>query len=374
MSESSLRPTKLYVDLNAIASNISLIKKICPNCEIMAVVKANCYGLGAIPIVKKLSDEKLVTFFGVATLSEGLELRGFGNKDKILILGPLTKNELKIAIKNNLTPTIFSFESFINLTEVIKETKKSISFHLKIETGMGRLGVIKEELQNILNYLKKEKRLIIEGIFSNLSSADDLKSKKTEKQLKKFLEAVKMIRKDGLNPIYLHMANSAGLFFHPSVRLNLVRPGLSMYGLLPNEELKNENLKDVLKFETQICQIKTFRKGSEIGYGGRYITKRKEKIAVLPVGYADGLPRILSERGGYVLIKGKRAKMVGRISMDLCTIDVTDIECKVGDTVILWGNSFGEKITPWDWAKWSQTIPYEILCHIGRRVPRIYLN
>lgn len=369
-----LRPTVLKVDLRAIIDNLKFIKKTSGGKDIIAIVKAGCYGLGAVPISKAISHNKLARFFGIATLLEGEILREKDIKEDILVLGALTPEEMMRAVSFNITPSVYNLRSFFALKETSEKLSRKIRFHLKVDSGMGRLGFRKEELHAFIKEIRKAPFLEVEGVFSNLASADILKSKQTNSQINLFNEIVDYLSKEGINPPFLHLANSAGALFHPDSRLTLVRPGISMYGMLPSTQLETKGLKQALRFETEIVQIKDLPKGTPVGYGATYITKKREKIGVLPIGYADGLPRILSEKGGFVLIKGEKAPFVGRISMDLCTVSLEGIDAKEGDKVILWGKEKGNEISPWNWAELSETIPYEIISKISHRVRRDYIK
>lgn len=369
-----LRPTVLTVDLKALIENLKYIKKKAGGREIIAIVKAGCYGLGAIPISKEISKNKLARFFGIATLYEGEILREKGIKEDILVLGALTPSEMMRAVSFKITPSVYNLRSFFALKETSEKLSKRIPFHLKVDCGMGRLGFRKEELPSFIKEMNKAPLLEVEGVFSNLASADDLKSGQTKAQLNLFNDIIDLLSQNGIKPQFIHLANSAGALFHPETRCNLIRPGISMYGMLPSKNLDLGKLKQVLSFETEIIQLKEVPKGTPIGYGAKYTTKQKERIAILPIGYADGLPRILSEKGGFVLINGKKAPFVGRISMDLCAVSLKGIEAEEGDKVILWGKEKGVEITPWDWALLSETIPYEIISKISHRVRRDYIK
>jgi alanine racemase len=364
----------LTVDLKALIENLKYIKKKAEGREIIAIVKAGCYGLGAIPISKAISQNKLARFFGIATLYEGEILREKDIEEDILVLGALTPSEMMRAVSFKITPSVYNLRSFFALKETSEKLSKKISFHLKLDCGMGRLGFRKEELPSFIKEMKKARLLEVEGVFSNLASADDLKSSQTGLQLRLFNEMIEILSKNGINPEFIHLANSAGTLFHPQTRCNLVRPGISMYGMLPSRQLDTGKLKQVLRFETEIIQLKEVPKGTPLGYGATYTTSKREKIGILPIGYADGLPRILSEKGGYVLIKGKKAPFVGRISMDLCAVSLQGINAEEGDKVTLWGKENKIEITPWHWAELSETIPYEIISKISHRVRRDYKN
>jgi alanine racemase len=366
------RSTALKISLDAIAGNVKFLKRVSGNRPLLAVVKANSYGLGAVPVAKALSSEGLADYFGVATLYEGMALRNAGIREKILILGPLSPNEIGSALAFRLTPSVYSLSFLESLEKAASKGSAEIKVHIKVDSGMGRLGFRREFIPALVKRLSRCRRIVAEGLFSALASADILHSSQTARQLAEFNLIVDDLETAGIKPELVHLANSAGLMFHPETRLSMARPGLAMYGMLPSPELDKQKLKPVLRFETRIAQVKDLPKGSEIGYSATYKTKKRQRFALLPVGYADGLPRILSEEKGFVLIKGRKAPFRGRISMDLSLVSIDNVEAEEGDTVTLLGKDGALEISPWDWARMARTIPYEITCGLSPRVPRIY--
>lgn len=337
----------------------------------MAVVKANGYGLGATAISKSLSGGG-ADYFGVATLYEGIALRKAGIKKGILMLGPLDAGELESALGYGLTPSVYKITFLEALEETAFKSKAIFKAHIKVDTGMGRVGFGEEQIDELIKKLKVSKHIKIEGFFSTLASADHPGWDQSKRQISVFNSMLKKLEQAGIRPPLVHLANSAGLLFHPGARLTMVRSGIAMYGFLPDTELENPGLTPAVRFETKILQIKEYPKGSEIGYSATYKTKKREKLALLPIGYADGLPRIIGEKRGYVLIRGRKAPFRGRISMDLAMVSIEGIDAREGDPVTLWGKEGEEEITPWDWAKMAGTIPYEITSGISPRVPRLY--
>ena len=338
----------------------------------MSVVKANCYGLGATPISRALSEKGLAGHFGVATIYEGISLRDAGVSGDMLVLGPLADDEVFAAIENGLMPCLYRLSNIDAVERAALRLGVKGRVHIKIDSGMGRLGFRPEQVDGLIRKLSGCSNIVVEGVFSALASADHPEWDQTKRQVAVFMEIIEKLAAEGIRPKLVHIANSAGLLFHPDTRMGLVRPGLAMYGMVPARELDRDGLEPVLRFETNIEQIKILPPGSEVGYSATYVTKDEESFAVLPVGYADGLPRVLSEKGGYAIINGKKAPFRGRISMDLSLVSLEGIAAKEGDTVTLWGRDGGEEVTPWDWADMAGTIPYEVTCGISSRVPRIY--
>ncbi|MCX7831160.1 MAG: alanine racemase, partial [Acidobacteria bacterium] len=279
-----LRPTVLKIDLRTLIENLKYIKKTAEGREIIAIVKAGCYGLGAVPISKEISKNKLARFFGIATLLEGEILREKGIKEDILVLGALTPDEMERAVAFQITPSVYNLRSLIALKETSEKLSKKISFHLKVDCGMGRLGFRKEEIPSFIKEIKKAPLLEVEGFFSNLASADDFNSPQTKQQINLFNEMLDILSKEKIDPPFIHLANSAGALFHKETRMTLIRPGISMYGMLPSQDLATKGLKQVIAFETEIIQIKDLPKGTPVGYGATYTTKKREKIAILPIG------------------------------------------------------------------------------------------
>jgi alanine racemase len=372
MNSLPIRPTRLIISIDAICRNVSRLKQLSGGKPVMAVVKANCYGLGAVPISRALSSKGLADHFGVATIYEGISLRKAGIREEILVLGPLADEEIPAALENGLMPCLYRLPNVDAVERAAGKLRAKGRVHIKIDSGMGRLGFRSEQVDGLIRKLSCCNNIVVEGVFSALASADHPDWDQTKRQAAVFMEIVARLEAAGVRPRLVHLANSAGLLFHPETRMGLVRPGLAMYGMVPARELDRDGLEPVLRYETRIEQIKILPPGSEVGYSATYVTDKEEKLALLPVGYADGLPRILSEKGGAVIIKGKKAPFRGRISMDLSVVSLEGIDAREGDAVTLLGRDGGEEITPWDWAEMAGTIPYEITCGLSARVPRIY--
>jgi alanine racemase len=369
------RPTVCFVDLDALRWNFRQIRsRVGPQVKVLSMVKANGYGHGAPAISKALAAEGSDAF-GVATLEEAVELRQAGIRAPILVLAGAYPEQSDQFFDNALTPVIHALESLRELDAAVHSRRKTLNVHLKIDTGMGRLGLLATEFDSWLPKIKKLKALKIDGVFSHFSHAENVEGSYTQQQLKLFQTIVDRLRAEGISPSLVHLANSAATITLPAAYFDMVRPGLMLYGIYPSPAMGSQIcLQPVLSWKTRILQLKKVPAGSSISYGQTFITKRESFIATLPIGYADGYPRLLSNRGE-VLINGKRAPVVGRVCMDLTMIDVTDIgKTQQGDEVVLLGRQGDAEISADEMAVWAETISYEILTSIGARVPRIHYN
>jgi alanine racemase len=367
------RPTFCTTDLDALCWNFRQIKqKVGSKVKILSMVKANAYGHGAPAIASALSAQGSDAF-GVATLEEGVELRQAGIREPVMILAGAYVEQLDQFLTHHLTPVVHDIHNLKQLEAAVQRRGANLGVHLKIDTGMGRLGLLPAEMDSWLPFLKKLKRLKLEGVFSHFSHAESVKGDYTQRQLEIFQSVVARLRTEGISPPLVHLANSAATITLPSAYFDMVRPGLMLYGVYPSPEMAHQiSLKPVLSWKTRILQLKKVPAGTSISYGQTFIAKRESLIATLPIGYADGYPRLLSNRGE-VLVKGQRAPVAGRICMDLTMIDVTDIrEIHQGDEVVLLGRQGDAVISADEMAAWSNTISYEILTSISTRVPRIH--
>jgi alanine racemase len=366
------RPTVAEIDLNALAFNYRQIRKRTPKgAKLLAVVKADAYGHGAIPVSLKL--EKLgVEYLGVAIPEEGIELRKGGVNTPILVLGGIFGEDVDQIFRFNLTPVVFRKDSLKLLSKEAERRNKRVRVHLKVDTGMGRLGVPLAHWSAFLKEIRDFRKMEIEGILSHFSMTEE-EEDFTQQQWENFLGAVEMAREIGISCKYLHMASSAMLAASPSYSGNLVRPGIMLYGSYPSPMSQGLiELKPVMALKTRIHFLKSVPPGSRISYGGTFVTRRESLIATLPVGYADGYSRQLSNRGE-VLIRGKRAPVVGKVCMDFIMVDVTGIpDVSMGDEVVLMGSQGKEQVTAEEIADKIKSISYEIFCTVGKRIPRIY--
>ena len=364
------------INLAAIAHNVRELKRVAaPGAQFMAVVKADAYGHGAVQTARIALDNGTV-MLAVSRVSEGIVLREAGIECPVLVLGYVSPGEIALSLQNNLTHTVFNRRQAEILSDIARQTGSSAKVHVKIETGMGRLGF--EACNDVVNEVIAVARLDhleLEGIFTHFAMSDTADKDYTRKQLARFQDVLHELRRTGVEIPLKHAANSAAIIDMPNTHLNIVRAGIAMYGLYPSEEVDKSRvaLRPAMSFKTQVGHIKRVPAGYRVSYGCTYVTKEPTLIATIPVGYADGYSRLLSSRSE-VLIHGQRAPVVGRVCMDQCMIDIGHIDDPaVGDEVVLWGRQ-GEAILPVeDIAAKMGTINYELVCMVNVRVPRVYI-
>jgi len=364
----------------AIETNVRQLRsKLSKNCQFMAVVKADGYGHDA-ELVSLYAIKGGASQLGVATLNEGIKLRSSGVKKPILILGNLyTKRDLIICFKNDLMPTISSIRECLICNNIGKQFGLKFLLHLKVDTGMSRLGFEYSKFVQQFEKIKSFENISIEGIYSHLSSADEdnpLDPKSiTQLQRLKFNELLKQINLDRNNEIKIHFANSAGMLINKDFHFHMVRVGLSMYGYSPLDKIdKNLSLKPALFLKAKVAFIRTIDPGVGVSYGGKFVSHRKTNLAVLSIGYADGVPRNLSGKIN-VIHNDKLYPQVGSITMDQMMVDITgSSEIKVGSTMVLLGSDGDKTISPLEWSRKSNTIPWEILCSFKNRLPRVQID
>jgi len=373
---------RAWIEINgkAIETNVRQLRsKLSKNCQFMAVVKADGYGHDA-KLVSEYAIKGGASQLGVATLNEGIKLRSSGVKKPILILGNLyTKRDLNICFKNDLMPTISSIRECLICNNIGKYLGLKFSLHLKVDTGMSRLGFESNKFVQQFEKIKSFENISIEGIYSHLSSADEANALDpksiTQLQRLKFNEILKQINFDRNNEIKIHLANSAGMLINKDFHFHMVRVGLSMYGYSPLDKIdKNLSLKPALSLKVKVAFIRTIDKGVSVSYGGKFVSHRKTKLAVLSIGYADGVPRNLSGKINVIHNK-KFYALVGSITMDQMMVDITGSnEIKIGSTMVLLGSDGDKTISPLEWARKSNTIPWEILCSFKNRLPRVQVD
>lgn len=373
------RPTYAEIDLAALKHNYSLIRSSIPKqTEILAVVKADAYGHGFMEISRELENLG-VNAFGVAFLAEGIQLRKSGSDKPILLLGGVYPGQERKCIGYNLSTAVFSLEQAQALNLAAGKLFRKAQVHLKIDTGMGRLGIPCDDVPRLIAELKKLPNIALEGLISHFASADELDESGldyTRQQRERFAWALAGIRAAGFSPRYIHIANSAAALLLDIPDCNLIRPGITMYGAVPSSDFRGKlDLKPVMRLKSRIAMLKWVEPGTTISYARRFTAGRRTLIASVPVGYADGYPRSLTNRGE-VLVRGQRAKVAGTVCMDWIMLDVTGIEgVAVGDAVTLMGcDDGGNCIHAEEMAAWADTIPYAIFCGISKRVPRVYLK
>lgn len=370
-----MRATRVEIDLDAIAYNIQLIRKrVGMKVRIMAVVKADGYGHGSVEVAK-VALENGADYLAVAIPEEGVELRRAGIEAPILVFSLTPAGESKNIVAYNLTQAVCTKELAEALSARAQELNKVAKVHIKVDTGMGRIGIFPEDVVDFVTEVSKLKGIELEGIFTHFPDADGKDKSFTELQIGKFQQIIAELENIGIKIPIKHAANSAGILDFPSSLFNLVRPGITIYGLAPSKEIIHTmNLKPAMTFKTAVAYLKTVPLGSPISYGRTFITQKESRIATLAVGYADGYNRLLSNKGE-VIIRGKRAPVVGRVSMDMTMVDVSHIpEVQIDDEVVLFGKQGGDEISIDEIAYKCNTISYEIVVSIGKRVPRIYLR
>ena len=372
----NIRPVWAEVNLDNIINNIKEIKKNINGEEIIAVVKANAYGHGAVDVAPVLIENG-ADRLAVAMLSEALELREAGIKVPILILGYTDVAFSEMLINNDIEQTVYSLDYAKELSKKAEALGKVAKIHIAVDTGMGRIGFLPNEksVEEVVE-ISKLSNLRITGIFTHFSNADEQDKSYAHNQIEKFNFFINEIEKREVNLGLKHISNSASIIDIEDAHYNAIRPGIILYGYYPSDYINKDKLKlmPALSLKCQVIHVKELPKGEYIGYGRKFRTERDSVIATLPIGYADGYIRGLYEKA-HVIINGKLAPVVGKICMDQCMIDVTDVgPVKVGDEVVLLGEDNGVKNNADDMAKMLDTINYEILCMIGRRVPRIYIK
>lgn len=366
-SLSEIRPTWAEIDLDAFERNVASIASQLPRgTRLVAMLKANAYGHGAVELARRCTSEH-VAMIGVALVEEGVELRNAGIELPILVLGPLSEAQVRIALEHELTLGVPGPEELEVVARVARE--RDVAVHLKLDSGMGRMGVIESELSRVVELVRSAPRLHIDALYTHFANAGDVNDPFTDQQLAQFEKMRAALRDAGISAPMHHAANSAATARHITPG-DFARVGIALYGAEPLDA-NSPRLEPVMRWRTSIGRLKTLPTGHAIGYGMTFHTTRVSRIATLPVGYADGYRRALSNRGE-VLVRGRRAPVVGRVSMDLTTIDVTGIpDAQLGDEVVLLGAQGEDEITAEELARKLDTISYEVFCGVGVRVPRV---
>lgn len=360
------------IDLGAIRKNFHTLKEIAgKNTKMLCVVKANAYGHGMVEVARLLEKEG-TDLLGVANIGEGILLRQSGIKKPILIFENALPQNAHFILEHRLTATVCTIELAEALNKAALKARSAASVHIKIDTGMGRLGVWHEEALQFIKKLHELKGIFIEGIYTHFPVADIDKSF-TEKQIAIFINLIEKIYSFGVSIPLRHASNSMGMLSYRAPQLNLVRPGLAIYGMLPHPSLaKRISLKPALSVKTHVMFLKQIPKGRSISYGRTFISSKPMAIATLPIGYSDGYFRILSNRA-CVIIGGKLVPIVGRVTMDQIVVDVSKLKSvKIGDEAVVLGRRGQASVTADDLARWADTINYEVTCNLGNRLNRLY--
>jgi alanine racemase len=371
------RPTWAEISLSALKHNYLTIKQhLSARAQLMAVVKADAYGHGAIECARALESVG-ADWFGVALVEEGVELREAGITRPVFCLGGFWRGQAQDVIERDLTVAVFRLDQAEELDAKAREARRIVSFHLKVDTGMGRLGIRLDEVAEFARALEPFRHIKLDGVMTHFADADGDDPAYTETQIARYDKAVEILRELGFDPSWRHLANSAGIHAYPQSHGNLARAGATLYGLsrdVLSSRLEPFDLRPVMSLRSRVVMLKTVLAGTSLGYGRAGATERESRIATIPIGYADGLRRAHSNNGR-VLVHGHFAPIVGRVSMDLTIIDVTGIpEVEVGDEVILIGQQSGNRIAAEDLAQQAGTISYEIVTGVSARVPRVYAN
>ncbi len=370
-----MRPTRAEIDLSAVAANVALACRLAgPQAQVMAVVKAEAYGHGAVPVARAALDAG-ATWLGVATPEEAVPLRATGITSRILVLGPIAPEQAELVAAQDLDQCVSDPSQAEVLDRAARAHGRVLALHLKVDTGMGRVGLPPREARQAGEKIRSLTCVRLVGLMTHFAEAEAEDPAFAREQLARFAEAARSLAAAGFPRPIRHAANSAGLLFLPEARLDLVRPGIMLYGCHPRGRRRPPEplLQPALRFRTGITQIHDVARGESVSYGRTFVAQHHLRVATLPVGYADGCGRLLSNCG-YVLVRGRRVSIVGRVCMDMTMIDVTGVpDARVGDEVVLIGRQDTEEISADEVAEIQGTISYEVLCRIGPRVPRVYL-
>lgn len=366
-----------WIHLDRVEKNMDLLKKqLHDGTKFFAVIKTDGYGHGAIEIAKLLEPREDLFGFAVATVEEGIILRKNDVKKPILLLGPVFEEQQEELFDWELTPAVFTLETAKQLSAIAMKCGRTLPVHMKVDTGMSRIG-LQTSPEGIAEALEMGRLpgLSFEGIFTHMARADETDKTNARGQIASFKEFIHKLEENGMTFPYHHMANSAGIMELPEAEMELVRAGIAIYGIEPSKEVGRERIPlcPVMELKSRLSFIKDLEAGRTISYGGTYVLTEKTRIGTVPVGYGDGYPRSLSNKG-YVLIHGKKAPIRGRICMDQFMVDLTDIpEVKIGDEVTLLGKSEDSELTVEELGELSGRFPYEFVCDLGKRIPRVFL-
>lgn len=364
------------VNLDAIYDNlVKTRQKLDKETKLMAIIKADGYGHGAVPIAYTI--DSIVDTYGVANVEEAVELRKAGITKPILILGHTFPEDFEQVIQYDIIQTVYSLDMAKELSQAAVRLEKKAQIHIKLDTGMSRIGFKdNEEGLALIKEVSHLEGIEIDGIFTHFACADMTDKASANNQYERYLNFVKKLAESGIHPMVKHVSNSAAIIDLPDTYLNMVRSGISTYGLYPSEEVGKDNLKlqPAMELVSKVIHVKEVEPGTGIGYGSTYVAEKKIRVATIPLGYADGYPRALSNKG-YVLIHGKKAPIIGRICMDQFMVDITEIpETKEYDDVVLVGVDGNERITVEELAEMAYSFNYEFVCNISKRVPRVYIR
>lgn len=366
------------IKLDAVKNNVKNIRGLLKDgTRLLAVIKADAYGHGAVEVAKSLLFDGGADYFGVATYGEAEQLRRAGINTPVLILGAVFGDEYAELVKDNITLTVFDFDTAKKLSDTAKKLGKTAKIHIKIDTGMARIGFLPSEdaVEEIIKISKLD-GIEIEGMFSHFAKADEADKMPTRVQFEKFMFIKNELLKRGIKIPICHICNSAGIIDFPEYHLDMVRSGIITYGYYPSDFVNKDALKleSAMSFKSRVVHIKTVEAGTSVSYGGTFTAKEKMKIATVSAGYADGYNRLLSNKAD-VIINGVRCRVLGRVCMDQLMVDATHLKnINLGDEVILFGKSGNNKVTVEETAEIMGTINYEVMCGLSRRVPGVYIH
>ncbi|MGZ8752651.1 MAG: alanine racemase [Acidimicrobiia bacterium] len=369
------RPVWVEIDLDAVRANTRAIRDAASPAAVMAVVKADAYGHGAVPVSRAVLDAG-AEWIGVALAEEGIALRESGIDAPILVLSEPAPDAAAPVVAAGLTPVVYTLAGLEHLAKAVAQSarREPLPVHLKIDTGMHRVGCTPGDARAIVDAIAERSELVLGGTCTHLAVADEPDNPYTHEQLERFDVLLGDLTAAGVDVGLRHAANSAGLLAFPEANYDLVRTGITIYGIAPAVVLADRiPLRPALSFKARVSFVKTVPAGSRLSYGLRYQVARASRVATVPVGYADGVPRNLGHVGGEVLVGGRRVPIAGTVTMDQILLDVGDAPVEIGDEVVLIGRQGAASVTATDWADRLGTIPYEIVCGIGPRVPRRFL-
>jgi alanine racemase len=368
------RAAWVEIDLGAVRDNVAALAQLAQPSRVLAVVKADAYGHGAVPIARA-ALEAGAAWLGVALVEEGVELREAGIEAPILVLSEPAPEAAAAVVAHRLTPVVYTAEGIDALAKAVADlgTGEPLPVHLKVDTGMHRVGVAPEEAVALAARVDQRTELTLDGVCTHLAVADEPDDPYTAEQLERFEVVLSDLERAGLRPPLVHAANSAGLLAFPDARFDLVRVGIALYGIAPAPGLDGRvELRPALALKARVSHVKSLEAGARLSYGLRYRMARTGTVATVPIGYADGVPRNLAAVGGHVVVGGRRHPIAGTITMDQLMVDMGDAPVAVGDEVVLIGRQGEAEVTAQEWAERLGTIAYEIVCGIGPRAPRSY--
>jgi len=371
-----LRPAWAEVDLDAVRANTRALVELAKPAALLAVVKADGYGHGAEPVARAVLDAG-AAWLGVALVEEGMKLRNAGIDAPILLLSEPPHAAADAVVAHDLTPTVYTPVGIEALAKAVAAAgvPEPLRVHLKVDTGMHRVGCAAEHARELVDAIAAQPELELGGVCTHLAVADEPDNSYTAEQLDRFEALLRELDARGVRPPLVHAANSAGVLAHPRARYDLVRVGIALYGVPPAPELAGRlPLRPALSLRARVAYVKELLPGSRVSYGLRYEIARPARVATVPIGYADGVPRNLGIAGGEVLVRGRRARIAGTVTMDQLMVDAGDTDVQVGDEVVLLGAQGDDEITAGEWAEHLGTIAYEIVTGIGTRVPRRYVG